>query len=317
MTESPTHETPRPEGDGGGIKKKRRKRRRGKKPNAQATVNPEMPDDSPTESKVATDSNGVPDSESVTSTDRPSRNEVPPQSSAENVHPSGSTGYSNQSQAGNTPQGRGPRDRGGPPRPRFDKPRDGERQGSRGPDNRSHSDIDKGPRPDQARGRGQDRPGNDDGEDDSGPRGKKRRKPRTKQCVNCLTPCTTIHRVQLDYRKQWVFICDICWPSRCIENPHYSYGGLWVSGRIVKPESQLRDEARARYGHGHHPHHHAGSPPRSNPAFPVDQAAESSTASATAESPEPGPQSSSTRAICRIRKVYTLSELQIAVPGSR
>ena len=80
---------------------------------------------------------------------------------------------------------------------------------------------------------------------------KKRRKPRTKQCVHCYTPCTTIHRVRLDYRKQWVFICDICWPTRCIDNPHYEFGGTWVSGRIVKPESQLRDEAQAKRNQKH------------------------------------------------------------------
>ena len=69
------------------------------------------------------------------------------------------------------------------------------------------------------------------------PKPKKRRKPRTKQCVHCYTPCTTIHRVKLDYRRQWAFICDICWPTRCIDNPHYEYGGLWVTGRVMKPES--------------------------------------------------------------------------------
>ena len=69
------------------------------------------------------------------------------------------------------------------------------------------------------------------------PKQKKRRKPRTKQCVHCYTPCTTIHRVKLDYRKQWAFICDVCWPTRCIDNPHYEYGGLWVTGRVMKPES--------------------------------------------------------------------------------
>ncbi|MEM6459016.1 MAG: hypothetical protein AAF710_06455 [Planctomycetota bacterium] len=76
------------------------------------------------------------------------------------------------------------------------------------------------------------------------PKKKKRRKPRTKQCVQCFMPCTTIHRVRLDHRKQWVFICDLCWADRCIDNPHYEYGGLWVSGRVIKPESQQRDEAR-------------------------------------------------------------------------
>ncbi len=75
---------------------------------------------------------------------------------------------------------------------------------------------------------------------------KKRRKPRTKQCVHCYTPCTTIHRVRIDYRKQWVFVCDICWPTRCVDNPHYEFGGTWVSGRIVVPESQLRDEWLAK-----------------------------------------------------------------------
>jgi hypothetical protein len=78
-----------------------------------------------------------------------------------------------------------------------------------------------------------------------GPKPKKRRKLRTKQCVNCFTPCTTIHRVRLDHRRQWHFICDICWPSRCIDNPHYEFGGTWVTGRIIKPESQIRDERRA------------------------------------------------------------------------
>ncbi len=64
--------------------------------------------------------------------------------------------------------------------------------------------------------------------------------------MHCYTPCTTIHRVRIDHRRQWVFICDICWPTRCVDNPHYEFGGTWVTGRIVKPESQQRDEWLAR-----------------------------------------------------------------------
>ena len=76
--------------------------------------------------------------------------------------------------------------------------------------------------------------------------GRKRRKVRTKQCVHCMTPCTTIHRVQIDHRRRWVFICDVCWPTRCVDNPHYAYGGLWVAGRVMKPESQIMEERRGR-----------------------------------------------------------------------
>lgn len=50
----------------------------------------------------------------------------------------------------------------------------------------------------------------------------------------------------MDYRKQWVFVCDICWPTCCVDNPHYEFGGTWVSGRIVKPESQIADERRQK-----------------------------------------------------------------------
>ncbi|MEM1107421.1 MAG: hypothetical protein AAGH99_01890 [Planctomycetota bacterium] len=84
-------------------------------------------------------------------------------------------------------------------------------------------------------------------QESKGPKKKKRRKPRTKQCVHCYMPCTTIHRVRLDHRKQWVFICDLCWPTRCVDNPHYEFGGTWVTGRIVKPESQIRDEKLAKH----------------------------------------------------------------------
>jgi len=107
-----------------------------------------------------------------------------------------------------------------------------------------------------------DRPGNAAGK----PKTKKRRKPRTKQCVNCYTPCTTIHRVRIDYRKQWVFICDICWPTRCVDNPHYEFGGTWVSGRIVKPESQLRDEWLAKQKQKSTP-----SQPRTEPSHSHDK----------------------------------------------
>ncbi|MEM7625504.1 MAG: hypothetical protein AAF333_07745 [Planctomycetota bacterium] len=100
---------------------------------------------------------------------------------------------------------------------------------------------------------------------------KKRRKPRTKQCVNCFTPCTTIHRVRLDYRKQWVFICDICWPTRCVDNPHYEFGGTWVSGRIVKPESQQRDEWLAKQKQKKSP------PAETQPSEPRTEAHESAT----------------------------------------
>ncbi len=68
---------------------------------------------------------------------------------------------------------------------------------------------------------------------------KKKRKVRTKDCVACYTPHVTIHRVNLSYRKQWSFICDMCWADRCVDNPHYEYGGLWMSGRVMPPESEL------------------------------------------------------------------------------
>lgn len=75
---------------------------------------------------------------------------------------------------------------------------------------------------------------------------KKKRKVRTKDCVQCFTPHVTIHRVNITYRKQWSFICDMCWADRCVDNPHYEYGGLWMSGRVMPPESELYAEWLAK-----------------------------------------------------------------------
>jgi len=82
---------------------------------------------------------------------------------------------------------------------------------------------------------------------------KKKRKVRTKDCVSCYTPHVTIHRVKITHRKQWNFICDICWADRCVDNPHYEYGGLWISGRVMPPESELYAEwlaKRKKHNHG-------------------------------------------------------------------
>ena len=45
--------------------------------------------------------------------------------------------------------------------------------------------------------------------------------------------------MKITHRKQWDFICDMCWADRCVDNPHYEYGGLWTSGRVMPPESEL------------------------------------------------------------------------------
>ena len=100
-------------------------------------------------------------------------------------------------------------------------------------------------------GNGDGRPGRRGGTGGDGGGGgdggsRKKRKVRTKQCVHCMTPCVSIHRVQVDHRRRWVFICDICWPTRCVDNPHYAYGGLWVAGRVMKPDSQVMQERRGR-----------------------------------------------------------------------
>ncbi len=86
------------------------------------------------------------------------------------------------------------------------------------------------------------------------PKARKKRKPRTKQCVHCYTPCTIIHKVKLDHRKQTAFICDICWPTRCVDNPHYEYQGLWNSGRLMRPG---QDAAPPKKRSGNH---HANAP---------------------------------------------------------
>ena len=75
---------------------------------------------------------------------------------------------------------------------------------------------------------------------------KKKRKARTKDCVACYTPHVSIHRVKIDHRNQWRFICDICWADRCVDNPHYEYGGLWTSGRVMTPESELHAERQSK-----------------------------------------------------------------------
>ena len=113
--------------------------------------------------------------------------------------------------------------KGPPPRARDERPRRG--GGGGGP----KADRPKGPPGTSAAG-GQAPP----------PRKKKKkRKVRTKECVNCYTPHVTIHRVKITHRKQWNFICDMCWADRCVDNPHYEYGGLWTSGRVMPPESEL------------------------------------------------------------------------------
>ncbi len=94
----------------------------------------------------------------------------------------------------------------------------------------------KGQRPPEAHD-GAPRPG-----DTPPAKKRKKRKLRTKDCLACYTPHTTIHRVRVNYRKQWAFICDICWADRCVDNPHYEYGGLWISGRVMTPESELHAE---------------------------------------------------------------------------
>ncbi|MEM1447393.1 MAG: hypothetical protein AAGF84_15145, partial [Planctomycetota bacterium] len=130
--------------------------------------------------------------------------------------------------AGQTPRGDRPPKAGNGYRGKTQKPNAGSRSSGPKRDGSKNRDEPKGKGPRPSNGAPPDRPG----QTAAKPKAKKRRKPRTKQCVNCYTPCTTIHRVRLDYRKQWVFICDICWPTRCVDNPHYEFGGTWVSGRI-------------------------------------------------------------------------------------
>ena len=103
----------------------------------------------------------------------------------------------------------------------------------------------------------------------------------------CYTQHVTIHRVKITYRKQWDFICDICWADRCVDNPHYEYGGLWMSGRVMPPESELYAEwlaKRKKRSQG------PESPSESRPESPPEPAAtaEGSTGTAT-DAPAPTP----------------------------
>lgn len=226
MTDDPTQNNPPSNNSGenlgdGPPKKRRRRRRRNKNKNGQGQAPQDQASSDPT-----VNADGVPRGE----------NAPPPvekQAPANATQPQAGSGYRGKSD--------GPRDAEAADKPRADRadPKP-QRDRDEKPDARPESKSSGGPtnRPSKSN--------NNNNNADQDRNARKRRKPRTKQCVHCFTPCTTIHRVRLDFRKQWVFICDICWPSRCIDNPHYEYGGMWVSGRIVKPESQLRDEWLAR-----------------------------------------------------------------------
>ncbi|MEM6457775.1 MAG: hypothetical protein AAF710_00110 [Planctomycetota bacterium] len=62
----------------------------------------------------------------------------------------------------------------------------------------------------------------------------KRKKPRTKTCFNCYTPCLSLFRVQVDHTARWKFVCDICWDSVALDNPHYKFGGVWPPPRQAR-----------------------------------------------------------------------------------
>ncbi len=130
------------------------------------------------------------------------------------------------------------------PAPRRDVDRSNPpRRRNRGdkPDSRS----DRGGRGDARGGKGDGKQGSPPGTGgEAKPKARKKRKPRTKQCVSCFTPCSVVHKVRLDHRKQWVFICDICWPSRCIDNPHYEFQATWSSGRITRPGQSNGEQRR-------------------------------------------------------------------------
>jgi len=73
---------------------------------------------------------------------------------------------------------------------------------------------------------------------------RKRRKPRVKQCFNCFTPLSILHRVKVHPRRSWVFVCDICWGACCEDNPHYKYGGMWESGRLKHVDKTAEQQRR-------------------------------------------------------------------------
>ncbi|MEM8783258.1 MAG: hypothetical protein AAGE65_10455, partial [Planctomycetota bacterium] len=148
-------------------------------------------------------------------------------------------------------------------KPTREKP-DQARDGSRGKPPRSDG------RP--PRGAAKNKPGGPNAKNADAPKPRKKRKPRTKQCVNCFMPCTTIHKVRLDHRKQWSFICDICWPTRCLDNPHYEYEALWVSGRLLHPgRHDDRDEKKSAKPKPN-PDHADARPPSSSDGEPSPQA---------------------------------------------
>lgn len=73
--------------------------------------------------------------------------------------------------------------------------------------------------------------------DSATPKKKKKRRVRvrTKSCAKCHTPCNTITRCMLTPGGPCAYICDICWPTYCADNPGYSYQGTWQQGRIIDP----------------------------------------------------------------------------------
>ena len=104
--------------------------------------------------------------------------------------------------------------------------------------------------------------------------------------MHCYTPHVTIHRVKITYRKQWDFICDICWADRCVDNPHYEYGGLWMSGRVMPPESELYAEWLAkRKKRSQGPDAPTGSPPE--PAASENESPSSETTASGVNGDEP------------------------------
>ena len=91
-----------------------------------------------------------------------------------------------------------------------------------------------------------------EGEQGGGGGGRKPRKVRTKNCVHCYTPNAVLHKVRLSQKSQWSYICDICWPTRCLDNPSYVYGGTWTTGRLHIP-GEKKPKAVGKAGSNHGP----------------------------------------------------------------
>ncbi|MGG6292815.1 hypothetical protein ACQ4M4_00205 [Leptolyngbya sp. AN02str] len=53
------------------------------------------------------------------------------------------------------------------------------------------------------------------------------RRNREKSCDRCHQLASVLYRIQWDELNQWHFVCDRCYPTVSINNPHYLYGGTW------------------------------------------------------------------------------------------